>query len=270
VLNKTYTAKEAREKLGGISPETLKRYVESGKIRKYTPPTHKTKGYYDKGDVEALAEAMQKFIEIYTLTETEEKPQLALVRNEDELLETVRIDQQYFGDQIHAPEKRLYWFRICPNGDYILKHHGITIGYFSMQGIKPEAVDRLFLTRKGNPKTQPDDMMPMIPGQPIETYISMIAVKANETQLRTKTYGYFLLMHLGQIFVNLATEGVDIRTIWAKSGTVSGMKLCKDFGFTELGYINNDQIGFKLDIAQSNLPMVQRYREALAEYKNTH
>lgn len=264
-----YTSTQARTKLGGMAPSSFKALVDKGQIRKIVPPG-KVQGMYMKEDVDKLAEAMQKFIEVYTLTEKEEKPKLARVQNENELLATVKIDQQYFGDQIHAPEKRLYWSQICPNGDYVLKHHGVIVGYFSMQGIKPEAVDRLFLTRKGNPKTQPEDMMPMKAGEPIQTYVSMIAVKADEMQSRSKTYGYFLLMNLEQVFIDLAKEGVDIRTIWAKSGTVPGIKLCRDFGFTELGYINNEQIGFKLDIETSNLPMVQRYREALREYKKAH
>lgn len=264
-----YTSTQARTKLGGMAPSSFKVLVDKGQIRKIVPPG-KVQGMYLKEDVDKLAEAMQKFVEVYTLTETNEKPQLVPVQSEEELMATVKIDQQYFGDQIHAPEKRLYWHRICPNGDYVLKHHGIIVGYFSMQGIKPEAVDRLFLTRKGNPKTQAEDMMPMTPGEPIQTYVSMIAVKADEAQSRAKTYGYFLLMHLGEVFVNLAKEGIDIRTIWAKSGTVPGIKLCRDFGFTELGYINNEQIGFKLDIEKSDLPMVQRYRQALEEYKQAH
>src|SRR5258707_4282752 len=243
-----YTASEAREKLGGLAPESLKRLVDDGKVRKIVPPENKKRGYYSKEDVDKLAEAMQQFLEVYSFTTDEGKPELVRAQSEEDIRATIKIDEQYFGNNIHSPEKRLYWFKICPNGDYILKHHGIVVGYFSMQGITPEAVDRLFIHRKGNPKTQTEDMTSMEPGEPIQTYVSMIAVKADEAQTRSKKYGIILLMNLDKVFQDLAREGVEISTIWAKSGTVPGIKLCRDFGFTELGYINNEQIGFKLDI----------------------
>jgi hypothetical protein len=58
--------------------------------------------------------------------------------------------------------------------------------------------------------------------------------------------------------------------MWAKSGTVPGIKPCRDFGFTELGYINNEQIWFVLDLEASNLSLARQYREALAMYKKNH
>ena len=136
-----------------------------------------------------------------------------------------------------------------------------------MQGIKQEAVNRLFLHRKGNSKTQDQDMESLNPGKPLQAYVSMIAVKADEKQAQQKTYGLLLLLGLEKVFIDFGKQGIDIRTIWAKSGTVPGIKLCRDFGFTEMGYINNEQIGFCLDMEKSQKPMVQRYREALKEAK---
>lgn len=264
-----YTASEARRRLGGIAGASLQRLVDDGKIRKVIPPENKKRGMYDRDDVDKLADAMQQFMDIYTLTNSNDKPELMQAKSEEDIWATIRIDQQYFGDQIHSPEKRMHWFKICPNGDYILKHHGIIVGYFSMQGIKQEAVDRLFIHRRGNPKTQVEDMCALSSGKPIQAYVSMIAVKADERQSHQKTYGMLLLLGLENVFINLGSQGVDIRTIWAKSGTVPGIKLCRDFGFKDLGYINNDQIGFNLDIETSQLPMVQKYREALKK-TNTH
>jgi hypothetical protein len=262
-----YTASEAKKKLGGIAGESLKRLVDDGKIRRIIPPGNKKRGLYSKEDVDKLAEAMNQFMEVYSLTSSDnEKIELAPAQSVDDIEATIRIDRQYFGDQIHSPEKRIYWFRICPNGDYVLKHHGVVVGYFSMQGIKQEAVDRLFINRKGNPKTQPEDMEALTPGQPLQAYISMIAVKADETQEKKKTYGMLLLLELRKVFVNFGKQGIDIRKIWAKSGTVPGIKLCRDFGFTEIGYINNEQIGFVLDMETSPLPMAVKYREALHEW----
>ena len=268
-MNGLYTASEARRRLGGIAGASLQRLVDDGKVRKVIPPDNKKRGLYVREDVDKLAEAMLQFMDIYATTQSDSKPELVQAQNEEDIKATVRIDQQYFGDQIHSLEKRLYWFKICPNGDYVLKHHGIIVGYFSMQGIKQEAVDRLFLHRKGNSKTQDQDMESLDPGKPLQAYVSMIAVKADEKQAQQKTYGLLLLMELGKVFTDFGKQGIDIRTIWAKSGTVPGIKLCRDLGFTEMGYINNEQIGFYLDMEKSQIPMVQKYREALEKTK-TH
>jgi hypothetical protein len=265
-MNGLYTASQAREKLGGIAGESLKRLVDDGKVRKVIPPDNKKRGMYVKEDVDKLAEAMNQFMEVYALTSSDSgKPELVQAQSKEDIEATIRIDRQYFGDQIHSPEKRMHWFKICPNGDYVLKHQGIIVGYFSMQGIKQEAVDRLFIHRKGNSKTQVDDMTSLEPGEPLQAYVSMIAVKADETQEKKKTYGMLLLLELRKVFINFGKQGIDIRKIWAKSGTVPGIKLCRDFGFTELGYINNEQIGFVLDLESSQLPMARKYREALKE-----
>lgn len=269
-MQNLYSATEARKKLGGIAGESLKRLVDDGKIRRVLPPGNKKRGLYVKEDVDKLAAAMEQFMEIYSLTESnKEKPELVQAQSEEDIEATINIDKQYFGDQIHAPEKRMYWFKICPNGDYVLKHHGVIVGYFSIQGIKQEAVDRLFLHRKGNPKTQAEDMTSLEPGKPVQAYVSMIAVKADEAQETKKTYGMLLLLELRKVFINFGKQGIDICKIWAKSGTVPGIKLCRDFGFTELGYINNEQIGFVLDLETSNLSLARQYREVLTEYKKS-
>ena len=264
-----YTASEARMRLGGIAGESLKRLVEDGKIRKVIPPDNKKRGLYVKEDVDRLAEAMEQFMEIYSLTSSkDEKPELVQAQSWEDIEATIRIDRQYFGEQIHSPEKRKHWFEVCPNGDYVLKHHGVIVGYFSIQGIKQEAIDRIFLNPKGDPRTRAEDMEPLVPGKPLQAYISMIAVKPDEIQTRQKIYGMLLLMGLEKVFTNFANQGIDIRTIWAKSMTVPGIKISRDFGFTELGYIGGDRIGFRLDVEKSEIPIARKYREALKVFKN--
>lgn len=60
-MEQLYTSSEARNKLNA-STSTFKRLVDSGKIRKVTPP-NKKQGMYVKEDVDKLAEAMKPFSE---------------------------------------------------------------------------------------------------------------------------------------------------------------------------------------------------------------
>ena len=57
------------------------------------------------------------------------------------------------------------------------------------------------------------------------------------------------------------SQGIEISKIWGKSSTVPGIKLSRDLGFKELGYINNEQIGFVLDLKskKAEKPLVEKY-----------
>ena len=76
--------------------------------------------------------------------------------------------------------------------------------------------------------------------------------------------------------MQFASQGIEINKVWSKSSTVPGIKLSRDLGFTELGYINNEQIGFVLDFdpEKAEKPLVKRfllrYCEALKEAKKSH
>ena len=139
-MNNLYTSSEAREKLGGISPETLRRYVDAGKIRKETPPTNKKRGYYNKQDVDTLADAMQDFIEMHTLIPKAEAFDIKVqqAQSEDDIKETIQIARQHLGENAYGLEKRMSWFKMSPNGDYVLKHNGVVVGYFSIQAIRDD------------------------------------------------------------------------------------------------------------------------------------
>jgi len=258
-----YTSSEARKKLGGMASSSFKKLVDSGKIRKITPP-NKKQGLYMKEDVDKTAEAMQLFAEIYSVAQPEGKKEVVQVQNERELRETVAIAQQHFGERTHTLEKRLEWFHKAPEGDYVLKDKEVIVGYLSIQPFKPEALERIF-TRKGNPDTQADDVEPFTPGKPLECYISGMVVKVGISEAQAKRYGMRLFMGMFDILLDLAKRGIDIRKLWVKSNTVSGIRICRNMGFTELGYVNTEQIGFVLDLEKSDFSPIRQYREVLQE-----
>ena len=268
MLNKTYTAKEARERLGGISPEALRRYVDSGKIRKYVPPTNKTKGFYDKGDVDALSEALEDFVELHTIVPVSDKSEFALTQaeGEDDIKESVQIARQHLGDNAYGLEKRMAWFKKFPNGDYVLKYNGVVVGYFSMQAVKEASIERVFDKRSGE-SIQLEDMEPIMPNKSLNIHISGIAVRKGISKQDAKKYGMDLLSGILDQLVKLAEQGIEIKKIWAKSSTVPGIKLSRDAGFEELGYINNEQIGFLLDMdpSKATKPLVKHYLERYQE-----
>ncbi len=249
-MEKLYTSSEARKILGGISTSTFKNLVDTGKIRKITPP-NKKQGFYLREDVDKIADEMKQFVDLYTEPELDDTYQVVLAKGESDIKETVQIARQHFGENAYGTDRRMAWFRRVPNGDYILKHHGRIVGYFSMQAIKHETVERIFKSRSGN-SVQLEDMEPIVPGKLLELHISGIGIKTGVSRQEAKIYGMELLMGLFNVFLSLVKEGVTIDKIWVKSSTVPGIKLSRDLGFIELGYINNEQIGFRLDFTKLN------------------
>lgn len=258
-MNKLYTASEARARLGGISSSSFKRLVDSGKIRKVVPPG-KTQGSYIREDVDKLAEAMKQFVQIYSDSEPAEKLELLQAKNKNDIQETVQIARQNLGDNAYGLEKRMAWFKQAPRGDYILKHEGVAVGYFSMQAIKPESIKQVFHLKSGR-SIQLEDMLPIEPGQPLDIHVSGIGIKKGISRQQTKYYGMVLLNKLFDTLIDLGKQGINIQRVWAKSSTVAGIKLCRDLGFTELGYINDEQIGFVLDLEKSDISTIKRYQK---------
>ena len=193
-------------------------------------------------------------------------------KTEDDIKATVEIARQHFGDRAYSLEKRLAWHSIVPNGDYVLKHNSTIVAYFSMQPLKKEAINRIF-EPKSNGSVQLDDMLPLAPGEPLECYVSGIGIINDTDRQHAKTYGQILLLGLFRTMENLGKQGIEIHKIWGMSGTVSGIKLSRDMGFTELDYINNEQIGFVLDMdpKKADNPIIKiflrRYKDALQSAK---
>ena len=57
-----YSASEAQKVLGDIKPSQLKRYVDRGILKRYTPPG-KVLSLYSREEVDALAESIHRFYE---------------------------------------------------------------------------------------------------------------------------------------------------------------------------------------------------------------
>src|SRR5947207_15346327 len=87
--DKLYTAKEAREILGGMSPTSFKRLVDGGKIRRVVPP-NKKQGLYSKEDVDNMAAVIKEFVEIYSSDDVRGY-KFELAANDEEIKETVQI-----------------------------------------------------------------------------------------------------------------------------------------------------------------------------------
>jgi hypothetical protein len=114
-----YTASQARERLGGMSAEELRRLVEAGKIQKFTPPTNKVKGYYNKMDVDNIAQEMQNPIpdtERFNNRQSNEKIQPFVDWiGVDDVLTSLQLDYRVYGPEVFLADLQYYADRVKRN-----------------------------------------------------------------------------------------------------------------------------------------------------------
>lgn len=262
-LDKLYTAAEAREKLGGMAPTSFKRLVDSGKIKRVVPP-NKKHGFYSKEDVDKLAAIMEEFVEIYS-SDNNKGYEFTQAHSEEEIRETVQIAQQRFGERTTNAETRIERFRKSPKGDYVLKHNGVIVGFFSMQAVKQKVIEELFNQKTGK-GLDVEDIELIVPEKPLELIISNIASRLGVEKHLEIEYGRKLVLEVLQLFIKMGKDRISIKRIWAMSSTVYGIKLCRDIlCFKELGYINSEQLGFVMDLEETDSPIAMQYRAALNE-----
>ncbi len=259
---KVYTLSEAREKLGGMPNTSFRRLVQLGKIRKVIPPDKKH-GFYVQEDVDKYAETLAAFTEVYS---TSDRFEFGPAKNEKDIKATVQIAKQNFGEIAHNLENRLTWFRIAPEGDFVLKDNGVIVGYLSLQNIKKGAIEN-HIFKPNVDRIRTEDIIPFSRKEANECYVTSIATTLQTGQQHNRLYGALILMHMPDALINLAEQGIFISKIWAKSRTVTGIRLCREIGFEELDYIDYEQIGFVLDVATATNPLITKYREKVEDIR---
>jgi len=259
VKESLYTSTEVR-KLLSISGSQLNNLVDKGIIYKIVPPGKKN-GFYTKETVDRYAETLAAFASVYT---TSERFIFEQAKDEKDIRATFQIAKQNFGDIAHSLENRINWFKIAPEGEFVLRDSGVIVGYLSMQNLKEGAIeDHIF--RKGVGRIKPDDVVPFNKEKPNECYITSIATTLQTGQTHNRLYGALILMNLPNALINLAKQGILISKLWAKSRTVTGIRLCRELGFDEIGYIDNEQIGFMLNIEDGTNPLIMKYKNAIKD-----
>jgi hypothetical protein len=259
-----YTFTEARQKLGGMTGTSFMRLVKAGKIGRVVPP-NKKQGLYVKDDVDKMAEAMQAFVDVYSTVSKVEFVQA----KENELKAMVQIAKSNLGELYHPLENRRAWYQITGGlSDYVLKDGGVIVGYISIGKLAEGAIeDHIFVP---NGALRAEDIVPFTKGDN-ECYLISIGTRIEANRQHERIYGALLISGLIRTVTSMALEqGIWITKIWAKSRTVSGIRLCRDMQFRELDYIDNEQVGFVLDMHEATHHALQGYRQLLLEHEAQH
>jgi hypothetical protein len=254
-LDHLYTAKQAREKLGGISAETLKRYVEAGKIRKETPPTNKVKGYYNRFDVDKLVRELQPFAHIEKSAKSTEKSPIVLSSEGEtdwiqprDLPYVLALDLEVYGieDTVDISITHAWWKK-NPYMCRILydKNDRKSIwGAMTIMPMREETIFQILRGEKQEKEITPDDILVYEPGNKYYGYAaSAITRKEHITHFRG-------LLQSSLDFWCQGYPDIQLIKLYAYAATAEGWDLIKRLFFSPRYDLGRN--AFELDPYQRN------------------
>lgn len=253
-----YTLTEAKSKLN-LSSAMIRKHVEKNRIH-YLLPEGREHGFYLKEDVDRLAKELETFLEI-----RETAPSTFGRATREDIPKCVEVSNTTLRPTGIPIETRIKWFERNPNTFFVLKKEDDIIGYICMLPLKKqETVEGLLNDAKLN--MQPEDIAEPETRDPIHLYILTMVVKTGFSHLEKRTYGAHLISGLMDTIVEFGQDGIDIKTIAARSETPDGIRLMRKMGFTELPP-NGRKRKFIIEVEKSGVPAIMQYKQALQTYK---
>lgn len=256
-----YTASEVMKKLG-ISSSTLYEYTKVGKIKKVVPPDRK-EGYYPKADIDKMVRAKEAFILQYATDVT-----LFEKAQEKDIEGITHLCVELFGKYGTASyEIRLAQYHANSDIFYVLRQEEIIVGYIILFPLKHEAIEAIMSgmeeERFRTGILSPANIVQFIPGEARELFL---AIGAKQDVKKSIIYGSRLITGTIDVLEHLARKGVIIESLYATSRTRGGIRLCKGLGFQQMVPTEEEDnlLRFKLDLATTTNPLLQRYRRIVA------
>ncbi len=260
VSNKYYTAAQVKEKLG-ISQGMLYNYVRNGTLKPITPPGKK-QGVYLRSEVDKLARETQAFMATRNKTSSD----FTRVTENDvkDLKASVEITRILFGlreSEEATLQLRRSWVKKNSDILYVLKSEEQVTGYAIILPLKREKIEKILAGTEYSQEVHADEIEEFKPGKPVDLYMMGIGVAPGLSLVEKRTYGARLIAGLINALIDLGKRGIIIDTLYARSDTPDGIRILKQ-GFTEVPSGTHAR-NFIINIAQSGVPIIQEYKEAL-------
>lgn len=260
-----YTSIQARTKLNGMASSSFKTLVDKGQIRKIVPPG-KVQGMYLKEDVDKLADAMQKFVDVYTLSLIEPVGQLpkttfAIAKPED-MDAVYELSLRAIGNTMNA-ETRRGWLTVNPESCYIVKHDSKVVAFFHLLALKHSCLINFMEGNIRGWEITPDCVEQFKPGHAVEC-LAIIASEQDIVEKATRQhYVRVLLRGMKRRLGELGQQGIIINSVYATSQTPTGIAMAIHAGMEQYGNSLGKRLTFKMDVKNSTSFLLEDYKAAL-------
>lgn len=254
-----YTATEVKQVLG-VTHGMLYQYVRNGHLHPVTPPGKK-QGVYPKKEVDKLALELQAFFMYREKLSTT----FMRVTSREEMGKCLDISQELFGVGREILDECMEMIERNPYICYALKASDqTTIGYTGITPLKPGKLNST-LAQTLPVRVLPEDMEVFETGKHLDIFIGVMAIKPGFTNAEKHTYGSRLISGLAEVIIELGRKGIVVGTIAARSDTADGIRLLKHAGFTEIPRATPERRTFIINVQESGMPFMERYKKALEE-----
>lgn len=248
-----YTASEAIQRLN-MPRTTFHHYVKIGKIKKKVPHGHR-EGYYEKTYIDKMAEAS----ELYAIQYAEEPASFSLA-TKDDVQGIYSLDFSLWPTTTVAPERRLSWYQVNPEIDYVVRKNDIVVGLVNIRPLRHETIEKLLKREMRIRDVKPEELLPFTPNTPLECWVG-IAVRNGVNE--PKKYGMRLIAGAISVFRDFAARGIIIKKLYTVSDSPDGIRIAHGLGFKDITLPNAPSKQFILDIETSDSPFVQEYKRIL-------
>jgi hypothetical protein len=251
-------------------------YERSGQLHKKVPPGRK-QGFFIQSEVEALRDGLASFFENpLSPTETGKDNLVFSQATPDDMEGVYKVAASLFGDTTSADARKPLVER-CPEGNYVVKQSGKVVAYIHIQPLK---YDRLMAFMKGEIRGKhvtADDLDCFAPGKSVKCLVKSVGavnhLGATDKDMRANQLRFLfkLLRGTAKEMAKLGSQGVNITEIYATSETVTGIAMAFGAKMKQFGKpLGVGRFRFVLDVEESSLPLLQPYKQALAQWRKEH
>lgn len=166
---------------------------------------------------------------------------------------------------------RIARLRKNPESYQVLRNQeGTIVGYAAILCLSGDTLSLLIHDELQTSDLTADRVEVFEPGQPLHIYILALCVDPNYTHQQKRQYGARLILGLFAFLFELASHGVEIEAITARSWTSDGIRLLRHMNIPQLRSPVPGKNLFSVRVAESGIPLLVRYSEALEEWKKLH
>jgi hypothetical protein len=264
--NRNYYTMAQVKKILGISNDALYNYVENGALERVIPPGKK-QGLYWRSQVDQLARDLQVFLstreERKTTFRKAEKADMPACQ-EVFMTSNPRVQQQRTISPETILKTRLSWLDRNPDLFYVVEHDGEIVGFTSIIPLEPEKIKEILDSSNPIMNIVPEEIDEFKPGKPLHVYIATMRTKPNISRLQKRSYGVRLIGGLISTILDLLEKEVNIRTFYAKSESVDGIRVLKHMGFSEIPSITESK-NYILEMNNEGKATLEKYKHFIEE-----
>jgi hypothetical protein len=254
-----YSAREARQLLG-INVGAFYYLIDTGKIKKLTPPGRK-QGFYSKHQIERLAGKRLKCVT------DEEQPGSSFINatlndiHEEYELAALMLD----GSARYGVPLCEAWLRKNSAVNFIVRDQGRLVAFMHVLPVKQETIKRWLSGEIREWEISAADVLLYTPEISVECIImSMVTISDVDEQER-RQYGMRLIRGFLHFLQHLARQDITITRFYAIGTTPEGIAILKRAEFEERGQVGK-RVVFELNPLTSDTRMAKAYRAVLKRH----